>query len=105
MLKQLSSTIRPLDICSRCLNHEINSWVNENWSVIDEETKKQIREELKAIKLKQGKCLVCNNFVVSEGAMEKILEILEENNISSKIKDEFRKSFFVILTFEEKLAS
>jgi hypothetical protein len=82
-----------LQLCSRCLFQEIGSWINEKWTGLDEEVKKQINEELKAIRLRQGRCIVCDNSLVSDGTTGKILEILEENNISSKIRKEFKRFF------------
>jgi len=81
------------EFCSRCLNLEINSWINERWRDVNEEAKKQIMQELKAIKLKQGQCLVCKNSLVSDNSAINILKILEETKISEKIREEFRKYF------------
>lgn len=86
-----------LQLCSRCLSHEINSWVNEKWTELDENIKRQVREELTSIELTNGKCIVCNNSLVSKGTSENILSILERNESSKKIKTEFKKLFgFVI---------
>lgn len=89
--------VTTLEICSRCLNHEINSWINEKWNEINEDVRVKINEELKTIKLVQGKCIVCNNSLVSQGTAENILSVLEENNISEKIREEFKKLFCGLL--------
>lgn len=87
-------TFQPiLQFCSRCLNQEINSWVNERWQYINEEAKRQILQELRAIKLKQGECLVCKNALISDTASVNVLKILEENNVPANYKEEFRKFF------------
>ncbi|MBU1136100.1 MAG: hypothetical protein ABIG37_03810 [Nanoarchaeota archaeon] len=92
MLKQI--LIQPLNICSKCLSHEINSWMNEKWKDLNQEINKQILEELKTIKLKSGGCIVCDNSLIADKTTEKILRILEENNIKPGVKKEF-KDFFV----------
>ena len=93
MDNQITSTINTLNICSRCFNHEVNSWINENWSVLNEETKKAIHEELKTIKIKEGKCLVCEDAIVSDGTAEKIFDVLKANKVSPKTRSEFKKFF------------
>ena len=80
-------------LCPRCLANEVNNWINEKWAEIDEETKKQIREELKTIKLISGKCIVCNNNLIADNTSERILKILEENNTSNELKKEFSRFF------------
>jgi len=82
-------------LCSRCLSHEVNSWINENWKSLDEETKNQILQELKAIKLRKGKCIVCNSDLVSDGTSEEILKILEQNKVDEKLKRQFKKFFCI----------
>jgi len=84
-----------LEICSRCLSYEVNGWVSDKWKEMDEETKKQIAEELKSIKLKSGECIVCKNNLISDGTPERILRILEENKTPNRIKKEFIELFFV----------
>lgn len=82
-----------LQLCSRCLSNEITSWVNEKWAELDEKTKKQVREELTTVRLVNGKCIVCNNTLISENTAQNILKILEQNNVDEKIKKEFGKFF------------
>jgi len=83
----------PLQFCSRCLNQEINSWVNERWQFMNDKARREILQELKAIKLKQGECIVCRNSLVSDDTPEKILRILGENKVSIDIIKEFKKYF------------
>jgi len=82
-----------LQLCSRCINHEINSWINENWKEFNEDTKKAIYMELKSISLRLGKCIVCNNTLVSKGTSAKIFKILKENKISPRATKEFKQYF------------
>jgi hypothetical protein len=79
--------------CSRCLNQEINSWVNERWQYINDEARIEILQELRTIKLKPGECLVCKNSLVSDDTPIKVLKILEEKKVSENIIGEFRKYF------------
>ena len=90
---RLKITSTPIQLCSRCLNYEINNWINERWKEINDKAKKEIIQELKAIKLKPGECIVCKNNLVSNDTPLKILKILEDNKISPKIKEEFKKYF------------
>lgn len=87
MTKQ-SSIIK---LCSRCIVNEVANWVFENQLQLEPETIKQIREELKDIKLKEGECLVCNNKRVSEGCFERVLSILEADKANSEIITGFKK--------------
>ncbi len=89
-------TIKALELCSKCLTHEVNSWINENWKLLNEETKKQIREEIKTVKLKAGTCIVCENKNITDRTSERILEILEENKSPEKLKKDFEKDFCLI---------
>lgn len=73
--------------------HEISSWINERACEFDEEILRQISLELKAIKLVQGKCLVCDHNRVADSSFENILKIMEKNNISLKIRNEFLQLF------------
>jgi len=83
----------PLQFCSRCLNQEINSWVNERWQYINDEARREILQELRTIKLKPGECLVCKNSLISDNTPTRVLKILEENKVPGKILGEFRKYF------------
>ena len=69
---------------------EIASWVFENQLKLDEDTIREIRDELKDIKLRDGECIVCNNKKIAEGCFEKVLNILERNN-ESKVLGDFKK--------------
>jgi hypothetical protein len=91
MVKQKLTT--SLQFCSRCLNQEINSWVNERWQYINDEARIEVLQELRTIKLKQGECLVCKNSLISDDTPIKVLKILEENKVPDKITGEFRKYF------------
>lgn len=93
MIKQNPSST--LQLCSRCLSHEIQGWMNEKWKELHEEARKQILEELRAIRLREGNCIVCNNSIVSADTIERIMIILNQNNVSEKTKKEFQKLFCV----------
>lgn len=96
MIKQPSPTTTKtltMQLCSRCLSNEVNSWVSEKWAELDEETKKQIREELKDIKLMNGNCIVCSNSLIAESTSENIFKILEQNKTPEKLKKEFKRFF------------
>jgi len=97
MIKQSfnETILNPITLCSKCLHHEINSWVNENWKNIEPKVKMQIREELKGIKLKPGTCVVCNHNSVADKTTERIMEILEqkEYKIPKKLREDFKKFF------------
>lgn len=75
------------------MSHEINSWILDNRSEINPEITRQIALELKAIKLSQGKCIVCNNDFVSMGVIEGIFKVLEKNKAPDNVKKEFKKLF------------
>ena len=92
MIVQISKTNK-IQLCSRCINHEINSWVNEKWKELNEEVKRQIYQELRSVKLKSGECIVCGNKLVSDRTPERILGILEENKTGDKVVGEFRNFF------------
>ncbi len=94
ILPQSNKTIS-IPLCSRCMSHEITSWMNEKWKELDEEVRREIIEELKTIKLRIGECIVCKNNLVSVDTPEKILRIMEENNIPNKTRKEFEKFFLI----------
>ena len=99
MAKQQTQTpraIKSLELCSRCLAYELNSWVNDNFQLLSEEAKKQIREEIKTIRLKPGNCIVCNHNSISDSTSENIIRILEESNVSKKLREEFEKDFCLV---------
>jgi len=96
----MQQEIFSIPLCSRCATYEINSWANEKWKELDEETSQSIRQELKAIRLKQGECIVCKNNYVAENCFENILKILEKSN-NKKLTFEFKKLFGLIMS--EKL--
>lgn len=60
---------------------------------MNDKARREILQELKAIKLKQGECIVCRNSLVSDDTPEKILRILGENKVSIDIIKEFKKYF------------
>ena len=82
-----------LELCSRCLSYEINNWINENWKYITDEARKEMLQELKTIRLKQGECIVCKNGMISDNTLGKILRILKENKTQENITKEFKKLF------------
>lgn len=85
--------IDSIPLCSRCMVHEINSWIADKRGAIDPDATQQIREELKDVKLASGSCLVCNHDKVSANTFENILKIFEKNKIESVIVNEFKKLF------------
>ncbi len=88
--------LKTLPLCSQCLRHEVNSWVNENWKGLDVNTKLRIREELKGIRLKEGECIVCGSGKIAKGTGSNILEILEDKEIKDNLKNQFMKYFCLI---------
>ena len=84
---------RPLPICSECINKEIIGWLNENQHQLSKDTKLEMREKLKGIKLKGGECIVCGSDKIAEGVIEEVLGVLEENEEGKEIKESFLKSF------------
>ena len=48
---------------------------------------------MRAIKLKEGECLVCGNKRVADGCFENIIKILEKNESSKEINKEFMRMF------------
>ncbi|MBU3912973.1 MAG: hypothetical protein KKB21_05445 [Nanoarchaeota archaeon] len=83
----------PIQLCSKCAVHEIASWVFENQLRFDEETIKQIREELKDVKLKPGTCIACSHNNVSDSCLERIASVLEKTKSNPEAVSEFRKLF------------
>ena len=83
----------PVQLCSRCISHELNSWMNDKWRELDDETRKQIAEELKSIKLKPGACIVCNHGSIADRTSENVAAILKENKTQEKTRKEFEKLF------------
>jgi len=73
--------------------HEMSSWIFENSGRIDEETIKQISLELRAIRLAEGECIVCNSKKVANGCFENIVKILEKYKSSKEVINEFIKMF------------
>ena len=91
MINQIQ--IKPIPLCSRCIAYEINSWVFENAAKLGEETTQKVREELKAIKLQEGECLVCKNGLISVDSAQNIIKIFEKNKVDEKTKKEFIRLF------------
>lgn len=85
--------LNPVQLCSRCAVHEIASWALDNQLKLEPETIKQIREELKDIKLKEGECLVCNHNKVADSISEKILSVLETSKTNKAVVSEFKNLF------------
>ena len=91
MSKQI--TFQTLPICSRCIVHEINSWIIDKRGAINPETTQKIREELKVIKLKAGECIVCSSNFISDGTCEDIVKILKKDKADEKMMEDFQKDF------------
>lgn len=84
-----------LSICSRCIVHEIRSWILDKRGEINPESIQQISDELKLIKLGPGKCIVCNNKFIAENTIENIIKIMEKNKAPESIKKEFKNLFCI----------
>jgi hypothetical protein len=89
----VQKTIFAIPLCSRCAMHEISNWVYEKNFELTGEAIKAVMEELKAVKLKQGECLVCKKDVVTEGCFEGILKAFDKHKVSDNVKEEFIKLF------------
>lgn len=89
--------INPVQLCSRCLMHEVASWVFDNQLKLEQDVIKQIREELKDVKLVPGECIVCNNKMVAENNLNTIMKILEKNKSNQEVTHEFKKLFGICL--------
>jgi len=93
MIKTNQPTFSAPELCSRCIHHEINGWLDERWQEIDLDTKNIILQELRTVKLRPGVCVACNNTLIADRMAEKVLTILEERKIEDAIKQEFKKYF------------
>ena len=71
----------------------MNNWVFEKSYFLPEEATKQIREELKSIRLKEGNCIVCNSNFVASDTFENGIKILEKNKAQVALIQEFMKDF------------
>ncbi len=80
----------PVQLCSRCTVNEIASWVFENQLKLEPDTIKQIREELKDIKLSEGMCLVCSHPRVSENCFDNVLKVLEKSDAPKEVIADFK---------------
>ena len=83
----------PIQLCSSCLKHEITSWVNERVNDLNSKAKEKIREELKAIKLISGECIVCKKTQLADDSFFNILRILEKTRAEKNIMREFAGMF------------
>lgn len=88
MYKQIC---KPLPICSKCIQHEINSWINENIQNLNITLVQKIREEMKRVKLNPGECIVCHENKTADVA-EKVVNILDEKVDKEKV-EEFKRYF------------
>jgi len=93
MIKMTQHEYSALELCSRCIHHEINSWLDERWQEIDLATKNLIIQELRTVKLKPGVCVACNNTLIADKMAENVLGILKERKINEAITREFKKYF------------
>ena len=91
--KTQQNIIESLPLCSRCMIHEINSWILDKSGKIDPDATQQVREELKSIRLKPGECLVCRHTTVADGCFENILKVFDKNKVGKAIVEEFKKLF------------
>lgn len=84
---------RQTPLCAQCASHELSEWVNEKSSALKPEISKEIREELRDMELKDGKCIVCNKEKISAGWFERICKVLNKHRLDDSFKSEFRKMF------------
>jgi hypothetical protein len=89
--------MKPIPLCSRCTFHEIASWLSENSHKINEEVMMQVNLELRAIRLKEGECIVCGRRMISDSCFPNILKIFEKYKINGDIKKEFERFFGMVL--------
>lgn len=89
----MQTLCKSLPICSRCMQHEINSWLNENLQKISSAIIQKIHEELASIRLSSGQCIVCNSNIIVSNLSENILKIMEKYKTEEAIKKEFKKYF------------
>ena len=89
----INKNIFPIQLCSSCLKHEITSWVNERVNELNSKAKEKIIEELKAIKFKEGSCIVCNKAQVSDNSFMNILKIMKKTRVDSPMINEFAGMF------------
>lgn len=92
----IQQTLTALEICSKCISHEINSWIIDQGVRLNPEITKQVAEELRAIKLAPGKCIVCNHDIISQGVIENIIKVFEKNKVSEVVQKEFKNLFCII---------
>ena len=83
----------PIQLCSSCLKHEITSWLNERVNELNSRAKEKILEELKAIRLANGECIVCNKNQTADNSFINILKILEKTKTEKIIIHEFARMF------------
>lgn len=88
---------RVIPLCRECASHELNEWINEKSPVIKPELSREIREEMRDMELKEGRCIVCNKEKVSAGWFERICKVINKH----RIEDEFKCEFKVMFGFEE----
>ncbi len=91
--QKIINKFQAVPLCSKCMLHEINSWINENLEKLNYKVTKKIREELGGARLHQGKCLVCNHESIAVDIPQRVLAVLEDFNVQEKTKKEFIKSF------------
>jgi hypothetical protein len=81
-----------VELCSRCAVTEIAGWVYENQLRLEPDTIREIREELKDIRLRDGECVVCKRDKVVDNCFSKILGIMQrDKKIERGVIDEFKK--------------
>jgi|WetSurMetagenome_2_1015567.scaffolds.fasta_scaffold211161_3 hypothetical protein len=71
----------------------MGSWFYEKSLQLEPEVLKEIAIELRAIRLREGECLVCGNARVAEGCFESIAKILTKSKASPDIASEFIRLF------------
>lgn len=84
---------RIIPLCRECASHELNEWINEKSLSIKPSLSKEIREEIRDMELKDGKCIVCNKDKVSAGWFERILKVLNKQKANEDFKCEFKIMF------------
>ena len=82
-----------IPLCAQCASHELSEWVNEKSSLIRPEVSKEIREEMRDMEIKEGKCIVCNKERASAGWFERICKVINKYRLEDSFKKEFRQMF------------
>ncbi len=84
---------KTIPLCAQCASHELSEWVNEKSPLIKPEVSKEIREEMRDMEIKEGKCIVCNQDRASAGWFERICKVINKYKLGDSFKKEFHQMF------------